>query len=154
MKPWKKSWKFAAAIAILLLAALPSFADALRDQIDATLLGHVETTTEFTTRGEARLQLLDTVILIGKFDGQYLAGIDLGFLGDAKPDTSQRTGVNYTAGIKFHLAPIIRKKVTLAPEWDFLRALEINPRWSYDFTAHRGVLGIDLALAFALHPLQ
>lgn len=143
--------KIAIVLGVLGMCSL-SHADGLSDQINATLLGHVETITEFTTKGRTQLELLDTVFQIGKFGNNYLGAVDGGFLGDTAPVAAQR--IDYTVGIKFHLAPILRKYIVFNPEWTFLNSVELNPRYSYNFTEHHGVMGLAVGLAFGLSPLK
>ncbi len=104
------------------------------DQISVALMGHMETVVETTTRGKTNGEVLATPIQIGKWEGDYIAGADFGVLGNVKPTSIGEAGYNWTAGIHFHLSPLIRKIMpSLSPGYPALAALEINPRVSYVF---------------------
>lgn len=141
----------------LLFLATPIFANPIVDQFQVALLGHVETVTETTTRGVTNVELLGTPIQIGQMAGDYLVGIDGGVLGDIKPAAGQG-GFNWTAGIHFHLSPLIRKYIVpnISPDYPAIKAIEINPRASIEFVnGHKiGTFGFAVGYAFALTPQQ
>ena len=144
--------------ALFLVAPLrPAFANPIVDQFQVALLGHVETVTEMTTRGETVVELLGTPIQIGQMAGDYLVGIDGGVLGNVAPQPGQG-GFDWTAGIHFHLAPLIRKYIApnISPDYPAIKALEINPRFSLTFeNGHKiGTFGFAVGYAFALTPQQ
>lgn len=126
----------------------PAFADPILDQIDAAFVGHAKLGTEFTTRGETQLEYLDNVIEIGSLKGSPLAGLDGGVLGTILPDSNQLAAAQWTAGAKIHFAPILKTYIVLPPEWQFLNTVEVDGRYSYNFTAHHGVLGISIVYPF------
>ena len=130
------------------------------DQFSVALLGHMETILETTTRGKTNVEALATPIQIGKLAGGYLAGIDGGVLGNVRPTTIGEAGYNWTAGVHFHLSPLIHKAMTVSPNYPALAALEINPRVSYLFPNHtNGVkggwqAGLGIGWVFGATPQQ
>jgi hypothetical protein len=104
------------------------------DQVSVALLGHTETVLETTTKGITRGEILVTPIQIGKWAGAYIIGLDGGVLGNVKPDSIGEAGYNWTAGIHFHLSPLLKRVMPkISPNYPALAALEINPRVSYLF---------------------
>lgn len=147
---------------IVLLSAvlLASHAKAaVLDQVSVALLGHMETVVEQNTKGKTNAELLATPIQIGKWDGEYIAGIDGGVLGNVKPESVGEAGYNWTAGVHFHLSPLIRKVMPkISPNYPALAALEINPRVSYTFRNRTNdvkpgwQVGLGLGWSFAPEP--
>jgi hypothetical protein len=117
-------------------------ANTVLDQFSVSLLGHTETVLETTTHGKTNAEVLITPIQIGKFQAGYVAGLDAGVLGNVKPSSIGQAGFNWTAGVHFHLSPLLHKILTASPNYPALAALEINPRVSYLFPNHvNGVKG-------------
>lgn len=129
------------------------------DQISVALLGHMETVLETTTHGKTRAELLATPIQVGRWNDEYIAGADLGVLGNVKPDTLGQAGFNFTAGVHFHLSPLLRSAMPkISPNYPALAALEINPRVSYRFrnraeNVKPGIeVGLGLGWSFPANP--
>lgn len=134
-------------------------ADALLDQVSVALLGHMETVLETTTNGKTRADLLATPIQIGRWNNEYIAGVDGGILGSVKPDTLGQAGFKWTAGVHFHLSPLLRSAMPkISPNYPALAALEINPRVSYRFrnraeNTRPGVeVGVGIGWSFSANP--
>lgn len=128
------------------------------DQFSVALLGHTETVLETTTRGKTNAEILATPFQIGKIAGGYLAGIDGGVLGNVKPASIGQAGFNFTAGVHFHLSPLIHKALTTSPNYPALAALEFNPRVSYTFRNKTNdvksgmTYGLDIGYAWSATP--
>jgi len=142
------------AVILSTFGNIPVFADRsdISDHLKLSLLDHVETGVEFTTKGRTQLELLDSFSQIFHFNNGYLIALD----GGVSEDTIVRCGenrVHWTAGGHIHLSPIIKKYVVFSSYMKFLNSLEINPRYSYDFSDHHTRVGLSLALAFGLQPL-
>ena len=146
--------KLLVAVVLSVFGVLPSLADttSLGEQITATLLDHVQTMAQFTTEGDTRLALLDSVVQVGKYNGSYIAGLQLGFSGETAPDAGDPNGVNYLAGVQIRLDPLFRQEVTVPEHWSFLRALEFGPGFHYDFRERHSFLNFQVGLAFTLNP--
>ena len=124
----------AVMMAFVSVFAAGARADTPLDQISVALLGHLETVVESNIHGKTNAALLATPIQIGKMQGDYIAGVDFGVLGNVKPNFIGEAGYNWTAGVHFHLSPLIRKVMPqISPNYQALAALEINPRVSYSF---------------------
>lgn len=145
----------------VLVGPRPAFANVL-DQVSVALLGHMETIAETTSRGVTNAELLATPIQIGKMQGDYIAGLDGGVLGNVTPNTIGESGFNWTAGIHFHLTPILKKYIFtgISPDYQALNGLEINPRISYLFNSKANdvrsgwQVGLGIGWAFGLVPHQ
>ena len=137
-------------IALLLWAGIAplTYANPLVDQIDAAFVGHAKFSTEFVTEGFTQVQFLSNFIEIGHLNGQPVAAIDSGILGNILPNTNQLSAANFTSGAKIHLAPFIKSYITLQPEWQFLNTLEIDARASYNWTLHHPFYGVAIAYPF------
>lgn len=122
-------------------------ADVLTDQIQAAFVGNAKTAIEFNTHGQIQYEFLDNVIEIGHIKTDHIAAIDLGAGAIQRTDNTVKA-VDWSIGGKLHLAPILKNYITLNPEWQFLNTLEIDGRWSYDFTLRHGVMGISCAYPF------
>lgn len=138
---------------LLLVLGKTGYCDGIGDQINATLLSHVETITQFAADGTTRIGLLDNVFQIGKIGDSYIGAARFGYKGIANSDGSFGRG-GYEAGVFIHLNPIVKDVITLNPQWDFLNALEYGPSYNYDFSQHQGFVSFDIGLAFGLNPLK
>lgn len=159
----KRPYLFLAACAVMALVGCSAepvmAANAVLDQFSVALLGHTETVLEATTRGKTNAEILATPVQFGKWDGAYIAGADFGVLGNVKPASIGDAGFNWTAGVHFHLSPLLRKLMpTISPNYPALAALEINPRVSYLFrNKTNGVkagwqVGLGIGWAFSATP--
>ncbi len=129
--------KIITLLSMLLVSGLQASTGAITDQFSAALLGHTETVIETTIHGKTNAELLATPFQIGKLDGGYIAGLDGGVLGNVKPVRIGQSGFNFTAGVHFHLSPLLKKVMpAISPNYPALAALEINPRVSYLFPNH------------------
>lgn len=154
--------KLLIVIAILTGPWKPAFAAGVLDQVSVDLLGHMETIIETTSKGNTNTELLATPIQIGQMQGDYIAGIDGGVLGNVAPTSIGEGGFNWTAGVHFHLAPLVKKYLlpAISPDYRALAGLELNPRVSYLFknktTDVRSgwEVGLGIGWAFALTPKQ
>jgi hypothetical protein len=151
------------AVLFLMSATVPQlYADgSVLDQVSVALLGHTETVLETTTRGRTNAELLATPIQVGKWDADYIAGLDFGVLGDVKPTAIGQAGYAWTAGVHVHLSPLIREIMPkISPSYPALAALEINPRVSYEFKNGSNqlkggwVFGLGIGWSFSLTPLK
>ena len=146
----------------LMILGRPARADGtVLDQVSVALLGHTETVLETTTRGRTNAELLATPIQVGKWDADYIAGLDFGVLGNVKPISIGQAGYAWTAGVHFHLSPVLRDIMPkISPTYPALAALEINPRVSYQFRNRTNNmkgdwnLGIGIGWAFGPTPIQ
>lgn len=129
--------------------------DALGDQWQTALFGHMESIVESKTNGTTVAEFLATPIQIGQMNNEYLLGIDGGVLGNIQPQPGQG-GLSWTAGVHFHLSPLLKKYIftNLASGYPAVNGFEINPRYSYDFTSHSSSVGLGVGWAFGLSPLQ
>lgn len=141
-------------ITTLLLLGFVSMskAEGIGDQITTTLTDHVSAHSQWTTKGEHRLALMDAVILIGKMDGSAIAQGRFGFTAITNPDGGVERGSGYVADVYLNLSPFVRKYVKLAPHWTFLNSIEAGPSIGYDFRAHHTVYSFSVGLAFGLQP--
>ena len=130
-------------------------ANPILDQFSVALLGHVETIAETKTNGTTQAELLATPFQIGKMEGNYLLGLDGGVLGNSQPQAGD-SNVQWTAGVHVHLSPILKKFIfkSISPDYPALLALELNPRYSYNFSEHHSELGFCVGFAFGLNPIQ
>lgn len=146
--------KIIASMLLCFTCITNSHADALfSDQIDAALLNHVETLTQFTTDGEGRVALLDSVFQIGKFNNDYLVGAQAGYSVSSK-DAANETPSGYLVGVSLHLNSIVKQFVSFSPNWTFLNSLEYGPGYYYSFADHHAYGAFNVGLAFGLNPKQ
>lgn len=138
---------------ILLLASTAANASPLSDHFSATLLDHVSVTA-LVQSGETDVALLDSIIQIGKHNGEYLAGIQAGFSGSMNPEPGEVSGAGYLVGITLRLNPLIKDKVDFPPQWEFLRALEFGPSYHRDLRDNKDIWGVSVGLAFDPAPKQ
>lgn len=142
-------------IAGLILSAFcitNSKAAGLGDLINTTLTEHVQAESQWTTKGQNKLALMDSVILIGKMEGAPIAQGRFGFTAVANPQGNVERGAGYLADIFINVAPFVRKYVHLADEWTFLNSIGAGPSYGYDFREHHSVLSFSVNLAFGLNP--
>lgn len=140
---------------ILFVVCFLSFGSLKADigsQITTSLISHISTHSEWTTKGENRLALLTDIIEIGKLDNKAIGQIRFGFTGITNPDSSVTPGAGYVADAYVNLAPFVRKYVSLNPDWTFLGNVEMGPAFSYDFREHHSYLAFSVGLAFGLNP--
>lgn len=140
------------AVGLLLIAAV-CHANPFTEQVRATLLDHVSLTA-LVQDGETDLALLDSVIQIGKHNGEYLLGLQAGFSGSVSPDPGAPSGAGYLVGATLRLSPLVKGKVALSPQWEFLRALEYGPSYHYDLREKESMWGLAVGLAFDPAPKQ
>lgn len=119
--------------------------------IETTLLNHVETVTQFRS-GETKVALLDSVILIGKYNGSSILNIQVGLDGNTKPEAGQAQSVNYLAGAMLRVDPFLRPHIKLPAHWEFIRSLNHGAALYYDFRNSGWYGGYNVGLAFDLNP--
>lgn len=144
-------------IMLFVLAVLMSgagWSDGLGDQISASLISHVSTHAQWTTKGEQRLALLTDIVEVGKWKGSAVGQLRFGFTGITNPDSTVTPGAGYVADAYINIAPFIRQYVTLNPAWQFLTSVEAGPSLAYDFREHHSLASFSVGLAFSLNPRQ
>lgn len=124
-------------------------AEILGDQITASLISHVSTHSEWTTKGQNRLALLTDIVEIGKWKGSAIGQIRFGY-SNTTNTSDQSSG--YVADAYINVSPLIREYVTLNPDWTFLNSIEMGPAFAYDFREHHSYLAFSVGLAFGLNP--
>lgn len=134
---------------LLSLFLLPSVskADALSDQITAAFVGNAKLAAGYTSHGRVQYEFLDNFIEAGHFNGGYIGAIDLGILGTQLP-SGTISAANFSTGVKLHISPFLKKAVTLNPEWQFINNMEIDGRYSYNWTLHSPTLEACVAYPF------
>lgn len=123
----------------------PAFADSLLDQFYVGFVGNAKFAIESTTDGRSHGEFLDNFVEIGKLNDAHVAALDFGVLGDFLPDNQQFKSADWTTGAKLHLSPIIKSYVKLPAGWEFINALELDARASYNWTEHHPYYGICAA---------
>ena len=118
-------------------------ANPLMDQITVAFVGNAKLAIEFTSRGEMQYAFLDNFIEIGKLNGSPIVGIDFGILGTQLPSGSI-DAADWSNGIKLHISPFIKNYIKLQPGWEFINNLEIDGRYSYNWTQERPTLGLSI----------
>lgn len=114
-------------------------ADGIGDQIKTSLLGQIQPIHQYTTHGDSRIALLDDVLQIGHFKGEYLGFAQVG------PSTTVGSGdgriEGYLIGGSFNWSPVIRSFVNLPSGWRFLNEqFIISSGYHYDTAMHKGTL--------------
>lgn len=135
---------------MLLLFVVPSKSS---DLIQGTLLDHVMPVTQFQS-GQTKVALVDSIIRIGRIDGNSLVDIQAGFNGNTKPQPDEPTGVNLVAGGFLKISTLISTKVNYPLHWEFLRSIQHGPAVMYDFRQKEWRGSYQVGLAFNLDPVQ
>ena len=120
----------------------------LVDQLYGGFVGRAKFAVESTTKGTIQPEFLVNYVEIGKVEGNHIAAIDAGALGEVLPDSGHVDSVHWTTGAKIHLRPIFKNYVSLPAEWEFLGNLEIDARASYNWSAHHPTYGLVAAYPF------
>lgn len=125
----------------------PAYAEgSLMDQVYAGFVGNAKYAIESTTRGELRPGFHVNYVEVGQLNGGHIAALDASAAGTILEDKFE--SVKWSVGGKLHLAPFIKNYVRLPVGWEFLNTLEIDGRYSYDFTDRHPYLGIVCAYPF------
>lgn len=135
------------ALAVTFTLLRPVHADSILDQLYGGFVGRAKLSIESTTKGTVQPEFLVNYIEIGKINGSHIAAVDAGALGTILPDGGFES-VNWTTGFKLHLSPIIKRYVPLPTEWEFLGQIEIDGRFSYNWTERYSQLGLVAAVPF------
>lgn len=123
----------------------------LLDPIQATLIDHVEATTQFDDKGNERISLLDSVIRIGSYEGESLFHVQAGFSGDTAPEQGQNA--NWVAGAMLRLDPFIHG-VEVPSHWEFLKSLQVGIGYYFDFETEEEFPALNIGLAFDPAPIK
>lgn len=134
-------------IASLLFVVAPAEAG----MIEATLLDHVMTVTQFTS-GETKLALVDSVVQIGSKEGRSILDLQAGFSGNVKPEPDQVQAANLVGGAFLKVSTLISGQVNFPSHWEFLNSLEHGAYAMYDFRDKDTDFGYQVGLAFDLAP--
>lgn len=134
--------------AIVLLMSTGARAESLLDQVYAGFVGRAKLSIESTTKGTLQPEFLVNYVEIGKLNGNYVAAIDSGALGEILPHDGHFSSVDWTTGGKLHLSTLIRSYVKLPPEWEFLGTIELDARASYNWTQRHPTYGIVASVPF------
>lgn len=138
-------------LAVLFLSGASVLKADLGDQITASLIDHVSTHSQWTTKGDNRLVLLTDIIELGKMDGRAIGQIRFGYSTITNPDTTlQQSG--YVGDLYANIAPFLRRYVSLNPTWAFLSSVEMGPSFAYDFAQRHSYASFSVGLAFGLQP--
>lgn len=121
--------------------------------VEATLLDHVSTVTQFKS-GETKLALVDSVVLIGQSNGNSILDLQLGFNAETKPASGEVSGANFIAGGFLKVSSFLKDKINFPPHWEFLRSLEHGATYSYDFREKEWFGSYQVGLAFKVSPKQ
>ena len=140
---------------MLLITGLPlGFTGFIDKNISATLLDHVQITTQIDARGTTRITLLDAFIRAWDYKGDLVLNGQFGITGDVQPDPGQTAGANFIAGGFVRLDPFLNQHVVFPNHWKFLGAVEHGPGWHYDFRTHESYVNYQIGLAFQLKPKE
>ena len=120
------------------------FCEGLGDQVTGAFVGNAKVAMEYTSKGRVQYEFLDNVIEIGRVKEGRIVGIDLAVIGEQLPNDTVKA-VEWGSGVKLHLSPLIKQYVSFNPEWEFVNNLEIDGRYSYNFTMRHATLGISVA---------
>lgn len=141
-------------VAALIFVASNVQAAGIADQFSATLLDHVSI-TGLVQDGHTDVALLDSIIQIGKHNGEHVLGLQAGFAGAGSTTESQEaTGAKYLVGATLRLSPFIKSGVNMPAHWEFLKALEFGPAYHYDLREKESKWSIAVGLAFDPAPKQ
>jgi hypothetical protein len=142
--------KLLPALMIMAMGPLqPAAAELLDDQIKMTLIEHVEPVTQIQN-GQTSVAMLDSVVLIGRYEGSWLASLQGGFVSEVE----EADGIQWIAGAMFYLDPITRSRVEFPSHWRFLNSLKYGPAIHYNFTEKIWRGSINVGLTFGLDPKQ
>lgn len=121
------------------------------DIITTTLLDHVMAVTQFKS-GETKLALTDSVVQVGKINGQSIFDLQAGFNGESKPQSGEVTGMNLILGGFFKVSCFTKDKVKFPPHWKFLNSIEHGIAYFYDTREKKDFVCYQVGLAFGLNP--
>jgi len=133
---------------LVMLTAGQAKAESLLDQLYGGFVGRAKFAVESTTDGTVQPEFLVNYVEIGRAKGGYIAAIDAGALGEVLPGSGEVDSVQWTTGGKLHLATLLKAYVNLPSEWEFLGNLEIDGRYSYNWSGHHSTVGLVAAYPF------
>ena len=147
---------------LMLLAAMTMAGAAnaveLGEYIKATLLDNVVTSGIYgirqEDRGPAKLALTDTIIRVGRYQNSSIVDLQAGFFGNANEVPEENQAVNWIFGAQLRLDPLVKSKVPLDHDWEFLKSVQFGPSVFYDATNSKWLPGFQVGLSFNLEPNQ
>ena len=137
-------------IAPKLRAQESSFADFVK----ATLLERVSAVSQFDFKGSERIALMDSILLIGKYNDRSIIHIQGGVNKETNPDQSPSNTTDFVWGAQFRLDPFLNGDMDFPAGWEFLRALEHGPAIHYDTRVKAWYGYYQVGLAFGLQPAK
>ena len=135
-------------VGLLLAGASFVHAESLLDQLYGGFVGRAKLAIESTTDGTIQPEWLVNYVEIGKVNGEFIAAIDAGALGEVLPDSGQVNSVQWTTGGKLHLSPLIKAYIPLPLEWEFLGTVELDARVSYNWSGRHPTYGLVAGVPF------
>lgn len=139
----------------IMALANAGYSQGLGDQITSSLINHVSTHSEWTTKGDNRLALLSSIVEIGKWKGSSIGQLRFGYVNTVTSNSGTVTPDNgYVADAYINIAPVLKEYVTLNQDWAFLNSVEMGPAFAYDFKEHHSYLAFSVGLAFGLNPIK
>lgn len=129
-------------VCLLVVGISPVFADPLvpvsvADQFKAALVNDMTFVYAHTSHNEDKGYFLTSLLQFGKYEGEYILAADFGGVASS----GQAISIHKTYGIHVHAVPFILKNVPMNPSLaNFLKYVEITPRYSFDEDARHGVL--------------
>lgn len=112
---------------LLLLAPSMSRADGIWDMIKASLIDHVSAVSQVGD-GHTKAAAVDSIIRIGKWNGQSILNLQAGF----NKDLGEEDTTHLIYGGQIRLDPFITPKLNLPEHWVFLKNIEYGPAMHYD----------------------
>lgn len=143
--------KLSSWLLTLSLVLSPIWASAnWKDYIKGTLLENVQTRV-FFAQEETQIQLVDTVIQIGKYKGSSILDLELGLGNETNPNNREEE-LNFLYGATLRVDPYLRPVLNLPEHWEFLRSLRHGVAVFYDEESKDVEFGYTFGLAFDLNP--
>lgn len=105
-------------VSLLLLGAAVVKADVFGDQLKTSLLSQVQPVTQFGVDGKSRIALLDDILQIGHYNGDYLGFAQVG--PNSTIDSGAQRIEGYLIGGSFNWRPILKTFIKLPDGWKFL----------------------------------
>lgn len=106
---------------------------------------------EYGENNTRNVCLLSNVIEVGKIKDSYVFGLDAGINGATAPVEGE-TSIGWTAGAKLNLNALVNKKLSIEPEWAFLKSFEYSLRYAYNSALEDDKWRWTLALGYAFGP--
>lgn len=135
------------AAGLLFAACQMGMCQGIGEQITTTLLSRVSAVSQFRN-GETRAAAVDSVVLIGKYQGRSILHLQAGWT----KDTTTGENASFIYGAQFRLDPFVNEKLNLPEAWQFLRSLEHGPAIHYNRDLKGWYGSYQVGLAFGLNP--